>query len=109
MNRSRAYSPVTKEAVRLLGNRVRLARRERKWTVRQLADRVGVSPPTMQKVEQGDLTVALGTAFEAAAVLGVVLFHDDPVRRSIEAGRVADRLAVLPQIVRAPADIDDDF
>ena len=109
MKRIRTYSPVTIETARLLGARVRLARRERHWTLRELAERVGVTHVTMRKVEQGDLTVALGIAFEAAAVLGVPLFHEDPSRRLLEAGRVEDRLAVLPQLVRKPAQVDDDF
>jgi transcriptional regulator with XRE-family HTH domain len=109
VKRVRTYSPVTVEAARLLGARVRLARRERRWTLQELADRVGVSHVTMRKVERGDLTVALGVAFEAAAVVGVPLFHEDSARRSLERSRIDDRLAVLPQLVRKPAAVDDDF
>ncbi len=109
MQRTRTYSPVTIEAARLLGARVRLARRERRWTLQELADRVGVTHVTIRKVERGDLTVGLGVAFEAAAVLGVPLFHEDRSRRALEAGRIDDRLAVLPQLVRRPTDVDDDF
>jgi transcriptional regulator with XRE-family HTH domain len=109
MKRPRTFSPVTVEAAQLLGARVRLARRERRWTLRELADRVGVTSVTMRKVERGDPTVGLGVAFEAAAVLGVPLFHEDRARRSLEAGRVDDRLAVLPQAVRKPIESDDDF
>jgi transcriptional regulator with XRE-family HTH domain len=100
---------VTIEAARLLGARVRLARRERRWTLQELAERVGVTQVTMRKVERGDLTVALGVAFEAATVVGVPLFHEDRARRSLERGRVDDRLAVLPQVVRKPAEVNDDF
>lgn len=109
MKSPRTYSPLTVEAAKLLGARVRLARRERRWTLQELADRIGVSHVTMRKVERGDLTVALGVAFEAAAVVGVPLFHEDRSRRLLEAGRVDDRLAVLPQLVRKPLEVDDDF
>jgi transcriptional regulator with XRE-family HTH domain len=109
MKRVRTYSPVTVEAARLLGARVQQARRERRWTLQELADRVGVTHVTMRKVERGELTVGLGVAFEAAAVLGVPLFHENGPRRALEAGRVEDRLAVLPQAVRKPAAVDDDF
>ena len=61
---------MTMEALRLLGDRVRLARRERRWTVEDLAARVGVSPVTIRKVEKGDPTVALGTAFEGCGIGG---------------------------------------
>ena len=63
----------------------------------------------MRKVERGDPTVGLGVAFEAATVAGVPLFHEDRSRRLLEAGRVEDRLAVLPQLVRKPSEVDDDF
>jgi transcriptional regulator with XRE-family HTH domain len=109
MKTPRVYSPLTVEAAKLLGARVRLARRERRCTLQELADRVGISHVTMRKIERGDLTVALGVAFEAAAVVGVPLFHEDRSRRSLEAGRVDDRLAVLPQLVRKPLKVDDDF
>ena len=109
MQRVRTHSPVTQEAALLLGNRVRLARRQRRWTVEELATRVGVGVATMRKVERGDLTVAIGTAFEAAAIAGVVLFAEDAPRRRLEVGRVADQLAVLPKLVRVPNTIDDNF
>lgn len=102
-------SPHTLEAARLLGERVRLGRRERRWTLQELAERVGVSVPTMRKVERGDPSVGLGTAFEAATLTGVPLFHEDPSRLLLETARVEDRLAVLPRLVRKPAVVDDDF
>jgi transcriptional regulator with XRE-family HTH domain len=105
----RTYSPIAREAARLLGARVRLARRERGWTLQELADRVGVTHPTMAKVERGDPSVGLGVAFEAATLVGVPLFHEDRARVRLEVGRVEDRLALLPQLVRKPVDLDDDF
>lgn len=102
------YSPITREAASLLAQRVRLARRERRWTVEHLAERVGVSPVTIRKVERGDLTVALGTAFEAAAVTGVTLFDDDSGRRASESHRMTTGLALLPTAVRRAA-VDDNF
>jgi len=105
----RTLSPLAVEAAKLLGARIRLARRERRWTIEELAARVGVSHVTMSKVERGDPTVRLGTAFEAAATTGVPLFHQDRSRRSLEAARVDDQLAVLPELVRKPVEIDDDF
>ena len=101
-------SPVTVEVLWMLGARVRLARRERGWKATELAERVGVSPTTIRKVERGDPTVALGTAFEAAALVGVALFHDERSRRAVEADYVAARLAVLPAMIRREP-IDDDF
>ena len=104
-----SYSPATVEAARLLGSRIRLARKRRRWTIAQLAERTGVSETTVRKIEHGDPTVALGTVFEAATLVGVVLFHPDQVRRRLESSRIDDMLAVLPVSVRLPAGLDDDF
>lgn len=109
MRKPRTYSPVTVEAARLLGAAVRAARLERRWTVEELAERIGANHTTVRKVERGDLTVGLGVAFEAAAIVGVPLFGDDAERRSLEAARLADRLAVLPDRARRPVTIDNDF
>ncbi len=102
------HSPETIDGAILLGNRVRLARRERQMTIVELAERVGVSPVTIRKVEKGDPTVALGTAFEAAVVSGVTLFDPDPARRTLEAYHVGAKLALLPATVRRTP-VDDDF
>ncbi|HVD86139.1 MAG TPA: helix-turn-helix transcriptional regulator [Solirubrobacterales bacterium] len=109
MIRPNNYSPRGLEAARLLGARIRLGRRERRWTMEELAERVGIGVVTMRKIEQGDPSVGLGPAFEAANLTGVALFHEDASRLSLEAARVEDRLAVLPRLVRKPTDVDDDF
>jgi transcriptional regulator with XRE-family HTH domain len=106
---ARASSPLALRAARLLGARIQLARRERRWTERELADRLGVTRPTVRKIEQGDLSVRLGSALEAAALLGVPLFDEDEGRRALEEARVRDGLALLPRRVRKPTQFDDDF
>jgi len=103
------YSSLTQEAAALLGSRIRLGRRERRWTLEELAERVGIGVVTMRKIEQGDPNVRLGAAFEAASLTGVALFHEDPSRLALETSRVEDRLAVLPQSIRKPSKVDDDF
>lgn len=85
-----------------------MARRERHWTLQDLAERVGVTAVTMRKVERGDPSVRLGIAFEAAALTGVPLFDQDDARRRLEQARVDDRLALLPKRIHSPK-IDDDF
>ena len=101
-------SPATNDAIALLGRQIRLARTQRQWTAVELADRVGVSPVTLRKVERGDPTVALGTAFEAATLVGIPLYEDRQRRRR-ERDHVEARLAALPSTVRPPAGPDDDF
>lgn len=110
MKRSRTYSPYAAEAAKLLGAQILQARRERRWSAQELADRVGITRVTLSKVEHGDLTVGLGVAFEAATLVGVPLFHEDPDRLRADAARARDRLALLPQRIRTPKEpVRDDF
>ena len=106
--RTHPYSRTTREALRLLGGRVAVARRERRMTINELAERASVAPNTIRKVEHGDPTVSLGVAFEIASLVGVPLFDESPARRRLERRLVDERLAVLPERVR-PLEIDDDF
>jgi transcriptional regulator with XRE-family HTH domain len=110
MRRPRTYSPYAIEAAQLLGARIRLARRERRWSMRELAERAGITTPTLARIEHGDLTVGLGVAFEAAALVGVPLFHEDRADLSIDLDRTSNRVALLPQRVRPRReDVKDDF
>jgi transcriptional regulator with XRE-family HTH domain len=110
VKRTRAHSRYATEAAQLLGAQVRLARLERRWSVQELADRAGITPFTLRKVERGDMTVGLGVAFEAAALVGVPLFHEDRSRLTLDADRTRARTALLPERVRArKGDVKDDF
>ncbi|HEU4658659.1 MAG TPA: helix-turn-helix transcriptional regulator [Capillimicrobium sp.] len=100
MKRARTYSPYAREAAQLLGEEIRAARRERRWSQRELAERAGITAETVSKVERGDLSVGLGTAFEMAALTGVPLFHDDRSRLTLDLDRARARSALLPQRVR---------
>ncbi|HEY5267418.1 MAG TPA: helix-turn-helix domain-containing protein [Acidimicrobiales bacterium] len=109
MKRTRAFSRTTEEVARLLGTRVRLGRTERRWSAQELADRIGVTRVTVNKIERGDPTVGLGVAIEAAAMVGAPLFTDDDARLRLELSRDDDRLALLPRRVRKASTVDDDF
>ena len=110
MKHTRAYSPYATEAAQLLGAQVALARRERRWAMRELADRAGITLPTLRKVERGDPTVSLGVALEAAALAGVPLFYEDPGRLTLDLDRTRNRVALLPHRIRTPVEgVRDDF
>ncbi|HEX8051088.1 MAG TPA: helix-turn-helix transcriptional regulator [Solirubrobacterales bacterium] len=109
MKKALTYSPRTVEAAELLGTLIRIGRLERRWTIQELAERVGVSVVTMRKIERGDPSVGLGVAFEAATLSGVPLFVEEPSRLSAELRNAADRLAVLPSRARKPREVDDAF
>ena len=110
--KKRVYSHYTKDAALLLGKDIELARKARKLTAHDFADRVGISRITLKKIERGDLKCELGLVLEAAALAGVKLFDVDPhgqtFARSLE--RVSDKLALLPKSVRARRkEVDDEF
>jgi transcriptional regulator with XRE-family HTH domain len=97
-------------AAQLLGTEIAQGRRERRWTVEQLAQRCGVSPTTVRKVERGDSGVAVGTVFELAVLTSVPLFSDKPDELSGLLVTSRDRLALLPKRVREPRrPVNDDF
>jgi transcriptional regulator with XRE-family HTH domain len=109
MKKTRLISPIARKAARLFGVRIREARIERRMSLIDLAERVGVSEETMRKIERGNPTVGLGVAFEAAAIVGVPLFDEDASRVAEELRRVDDRLRLLPKSVRKGRPINANF
>jgi transcriptional regulator with XRE-family HTH domain len=103
-------SPQTNEALRILASSIRAHRLHRNWSIDELATRVGVSHPTIIKLERGDPRVAVGTVLEAATLVGVPLFDEDPVARSGYQQRLAAELSLLPKAGRMRrSQVDDDF
>jgi transcriptional regulator with XRE-family HTH domain len=110
MKKSRRYLRSTTAAVTALGAQIAAGRRLRGWTAAELAERLGVSVPTLRRLENGSPTVAIGVAFEAAVLCGVDLFSADPADLPRIATEAQLRAAVLPSRVRRePTNIDDDF
>ena len=113
VKKERTYSRYTRDAAILLGKHIQLARKKRKMTERDFADRVGISRLTLQKIEKGSLKCELGFVFEAAAVAGVTLFnvtsnHTHSLGNFLE--NVNDKLALLPKSIRRQRqEVDDAF
>jgi DNA-binding XRE family transcriptional regulator len=76
--------------------------------MQDLAERIGVSDTTVRKVERGDPTVALGTALEAATLVGVEL-QGGPERQAQERRRLTETLALLPAAARPLRNVDEEF
>ena len=110
MAKERTYSRYTREAATLLAKQIRLGRKQRKWTEHELADRAGISRATLQKIEKGDLTVAIGLVLEVAALVGVTLFDETRSSLATHTARTDDQLALLPSAVRGRRKpVDDEF
>jgi transcriptional regulator with XRE-family HTH domain len=104
------YSAHTKDAVLLLGTAIRAARKARKMTEQGLADRTGLSRNSIMRLEKGNMSCGVGSAFEAAHVVGIELFDMGPTRLSSELKRTEERLTLLPKTVHTKKKvINDDF
>ena len=106
--RQRTYSRYTRDAVTLLARQIQVGRKERRWTEQELADRAGIARATLQKIEKGDLGVAVGLVFEVAALVGVTLFDSERATLAGHVARADDKLALLPEAVRRPKKAVDD-
>ena len=107
---TRTYSRYTTDAVALMGMLILNARKERKLTSVEVAERAGISRGLLQRIEKGDINCGIGAVFEVATILGVKLFDADETSLTKHKRQVDDRLALLPKSVRKTSrPIDDDF
>tara|TARA_B100001094_G_C18147173_1_gene781471 strand:+ start:1297 stop:1629 length:333 start_codon:yes stop_codon:yes gene_type:complete len=110
MTKPRSFSRYAEDAVKLLGQQIKLERKRRKWSEAMMAERTGVSRTTLQKIEAGEMTCAIGLVFEAAALLGICLFESDKVPLKVRIDHTQETLALLPKrIKQSKKVIDDDF
>jgi len=110
MVKQRIYSKYSQEAALLLGKQIKLGRKQRKWSEKNLAERVGISRATLQKIERGEMTCAIGLVFEAATLVGINLFEQDRLPLPVRIEQMDDKIALLPKRIQPQKKvIDDDF
>jgi transcriptional regulator with XRE-family HTH domain len=106
----RTYSRYALEGLGLFGKSIRLGRMLRRLTTQELAERIGISRSTLQRIEKGDPKVEIGLMFEAAAIVGVKLFDADDKGITALSGRTDDRIALLPKhVYKAGKQVVDEF
>ncbi len=106
----RTYSRYTLDAVDLLGGLIRVARKKRRLTTQEVADRAGISRGLLQRIEKGGLKSEIGAAFEVATIVGIKLFEADESSLSRYIHRTEEKLSLLPKSVRKKTKVlDDDF
>jgi transcriptional regulator with XRE-family HTH domain len=81
--------PQARRQVVALGKRLRAARLRRRMTQPMLAERVGISVPTLGKLEAGDPSTSLATMLRVLMVLGMaadidLLAAQDTLGRSLQ-------------------------
>ena len=108
--RKRTYSKSAKEAALLLGQQIKLGRKKRRWSEKNLADRAGISRATLQKIESGEMSPSIGLVFETAALVGVNLFEQDNQRLQTSLDLTQSKIALLPKRIQSKKKaVDDDF
>ncbi len=106
----RAYSRLTREALLLLGKQIRLARKRRRMSEHDLAARVGIARSTLQLIEKGSPSVAIGLVLEAATLAGVSLFAPEAASLAPQLALIDDKLTLMPGSIRKPRhEVHDDF
>jgi transcriptional regulator with XRE-family HTH domain len=99
-----------REAITLLGQLIKGNRIKRKLGVEELATRVGISRDMLYRIERGDPRCNIGAVFEAATIVGVPLFEEEPGRLSSRIREQSEFLKLLPKAVRkSDAIVNDDF
>lgn len=107
---SRTYSRYSTDAVLLMGQLIRSARKERRLTSLEVAERAGISRGLLQRIEKGDLKCGIGAVFEVATIVGIKLFDADEITLTKHKQHVEDKLALLPKSIRKTSrPFNDDF
>lgn len=108
--KTQPYSRYSADAVQLMSSLIKVARKERKLTTLDIADRAGISRGLVQRIEKGDMKCSIGAVFEVAAILGIKLFDADETSLSKHIRQNEDKLALMPKSIRKKTRVvNDDF
>lgn len=96
------------DAAAVLGGLIKVARLDKRWSQRDLAERLSVDPRTVAAIEAGLPTVSIGSVFQAAFLTGVPLFGLEGTDLAAARRRGEETLSLLPQRIRTPKQEVDD-
>jgi len=106
----RAYSRYCLDALALFGKRIRAERKKKRFSEHVLAERVGISRSTLQRIEQGHPGCDIGSVFQVAQIVGIPLFGMGADELRGELKRIDEILALLPERIRLNTEpLKEDF
>lgn len=93
--------PQTSEMLAAFGERLKLARKRRKLTAKQVAERAGMTPVTLRSLESGGAGVTIGAYLAVMDVLGLaqdlnLLAAEDKLGRQLQDARLTSPTKVMP-------------
>jgi transcriptional regulator with XRE-family HTH domain len=91
-----AALPEIERTVSAIGAKVAHARKERGWSLAQLAQRAGISPAAVHKVEKSGMTPTIASLMKIASALGksVSYFVEEPSTPDVSVVRAEQRAQV---------------
>jgi hypothetical protein len=99
--------PVVAAQLRELGENLSLDRKRRKESLKTWAGRIGVSEPTLVRMEAGDPGVAIGTYATALWMIGRAQALPELAAPQLDLGALESELRVARQrAVRAPVSLE---
>ena len=98
-----AMPPAVQSLLRELGANLSIARKRRKESLKAWAGRIGVSEPTLSRMEQGDPGVAVGTYATALWLIGRAQAIPELAAPQLDLGAPVSEVRVaLARAVRSP-------
>ena len=105
-----SFSKEAMGALEHFSNLLSIARKTHPMTIVELTDKLGVSRTTTRGILNGSPSVSIGLYFEAARILRVNLFDQDPSRLEVSKFKSKQIESLLPtRIMAQKKELDNDF
>lgn len=99
--------PVVRSQLRTLGEHLAVSRKRRRESLKVWAKRIGISQPTLVRMEKGDPSVSVGVYATALWLVGRASALSDLAAPEHDHGALEDAVRVAKaRAVRKPASID---
>ncbi len=109
IQKSPPYQEEIIQIARRLGGRIRAARVFRKWRQEDLAARTGLSRSTIQAIERGEETVAIGNVLQVLWLLGLANEVELIADPGLDRDGLSLALDAAKKRVHVQRKVDDDF